>query len=131
MILVDTSVLVAWMDSGHEQHAACTEALSYWSQRDDLCVSVVTWAELAAGGRTREALEEELEPFATLELDAESAWLAGQAFGRYKPAKSEADPVLPDFFIRAQAEHLGMRHLTNDRRRRKAFPNVEWLLVRS
>jgi predicted nucleic acid-binding protein len=119
------------MDSNHDHHRACTEALDYWSQQDDLCVSVVTWAELAAGGRTREALEAELEPFTTLDLDLESAWLAGQVFGRYKPAKAETDPALPDFFIRAQAERLGIRHLTNDRRRRKAFPNVEWLLVES
>ena len=129
MILVDTSVLVAWMDSTHAHHKACKAAIVHWSQQDDLCISTVTWAELAAGGRTREALEEELAPFITLELDLESAWLAGQAFGRYKPAKSEQEPVLPDFFIRAQAEQLGIRHLTNDKRRWKAFPNVEWLAV--
>ena len=129
MILVDTSVLVAWMDPKHEHHAACKAAVIYWSQVDELCISVVTWAELAASGRAREALEQELAALTTLELDLETAWLAGQAFGRYKPAKSEEEPVLPDFFIRAQAEHLGIQHLTNDRRRRKAFPNVDWLLV--
>ncbi len=127
MILVDTSVLVAWLDAGHAQHEACTAALEHWSGKEELAVSAVAYAELAAGARTREAVEEWLSGFRRVDLDFAAAWRAGVAFRQYRPGKGETDPVLPDFLIRAQASVLGCRHLTNDRRRRRVWPDVEWL----
>jgi hypothetical protein len=43
------------------------------------------------------------------------------------PSTGERKPVLPDFLIRAQAAALGCKHLTNDRRRLAAFPEVQFL----
>ena len=60
MILVDTSVIVAWLDKFHEHHAVCQGALEYWAELDTLAPSVVTYAELAAGARTREGVNEQL-----------------------------------------------------------------------
>ena len=59
MILVDTSVIVAWLDKNHPQHRACVKTIEHWAQRGELAVSSVTYGELAAGGRTREAVEED------------------------------------------------------------------------
>ena len=39
----------------------------------------------------------------------------------------DRQPVLPDFLIRGQAATLGVAHLTNDRRRLRAFPDVDFL----
>ena len=50
MILVDTSVIVAWLDRNHPRHRVCLAALEDWPQRDRLAVSCVTVGELAAGG---------------------------------------------------------------------------------
>lgn len=127
MILVDTSVIVAWLDEAHDAHAACEQALLRWAGHDQLAVSSVTYAELAAGGRTRDAIDEDLRIFQRVDLDFDAAWKAGRAFGGQQPARSEGKPVLPDFLIRAQAAALGCRHLTNDRRRLRAFPEVEFL----
>lgn len=93
----------------------------------DLSVSSVTLAELAAGGRERQSIEEDLAEFFVLGLDAEAAFRAGLAFRQFHPGKTEQQPVLPDFLIRAQAAVLGWKHLTNDRRRRRVFPDVEFL----
>ena len=127
MILVDTSVIVAWLDRTHEDHRACTKALELWAGQEELAVSAVTFAELAAGGRTRPAVEADLLDFRRVELDFEAAWRAGLAFGRTYPTAKDRKPVLPDFLIRAQAAALDCKHLTNDRRRLAAFPEVEFI----
>jgi hypothetical protein len=128
VILVDTSVIVAWLDKTHPHHRACARAIEDAVLRGRLAVSVVTHAELAAGGRTREAVEEDLRHFETLPLDADAAWRAGMAFRRYRHKISD-DPVLPDFFIRAQAAVLNLPHLTNDRRRTSSFADVDFEFV--
>jgi len=126
MILVDTSVIVAWLDSTHQHHKECLAGILYWAGRDQLAVSAVTYAELAAGARTREAVDEDLKGFARVDLDFPSAWRAGKAFRRHRPAKGE-EPVLPDFFIRAQAAVWNLPHLTNDRRRLANWPEVDFI----
>ena len=126
MILVDTSVIVAWMDPSHPRHRVCTKALESWAGKDVLAVSSVTYAELAAGARNREGVDEDLKPFQKIELDFDSAWRAGQRFRQLRPSKQDA-PVLPDFLIRGQAAALELRHLTNDRRRLAVWPDVDFL----
>ena len=128
MILVDTSVIVAWLDKSHPHHHACVNALVSLAERETLAVSSVTYGELAAGGRTREAVEEDLRDFEKIPLDVNAAWRAGIAFRQYRRKDSD-DPVLPDFFIRAQAAVLNLPHLTNDRRRVKSFPDVDFKFV--
>jgi len=124
MILVDTSVIVAWLDKSHPQHEICKKAI-YEAAQDTLAVSSVTYAELAAGGRTREGVDEDLKGFECLELNFADAWRAGQAFRQYR-GKPTDDPVLPDFFIRAQAATRNLPYLTNDRRRTYSFPDVDF-----
>jgi predicted nucleic acid-binding protein len=128
MILVDTSIIVAWLDPDHPQHQSCARALDGCAAVDELAISAVTFGELAAGGRSREALEEDLRGFARLDLSFEAAYRAGQAFGRHRAGKHESQPVLPDFLIHGQASALGLPHLTNDRRRLRAFPEVDFFL---
>jgi predicted nucleic acid-binding protein len=130
MILVDTSVIVAWLDASHPDHAACIKALEFWAGEDRLAVSSVTYAEMAAGGRTREAVDADLAIFERADLDFEAAWRAGLAYARATPGKGER-AVLPDFLIRGQAGALDCRHLTNDRRRLSWFPEVQFLFPKS
>jgi predicted nucleic acid-binding protein len=127
VILVDTSVIVAWLDLTHPAHRTCSQALDNCAASEELAISAVTLAELAAGGRSREALDADLQGFIRVPLDFDAAFRAGLAFGRWHPAKGEPKPVLPDFLIRGQAAVLGAPHLTIDRRRIAAFPDVDFL----
>jgi predicted nucleic acid-binding protein len=126
VILVDTSVIIAWMDPAHPDHRTCVKALEKLAGFDQLAISSVTYAELAAGARTQEGVDEDLKAFQRLDLDFDGAWRAGQRFRQYRPAKGE-HPVLPDFFIRGQAASLNLQHLTNDRRRLTAWPDVDFI----
>jgi predicted nucleic acid-binding protein len=101
--------------------------LTHHAGQGELAVSSVTYAELAAGGRTREAIDDDLQNFQRLELSFDAAFRAGVAFGRYRPGGQEQTPVLPDFLIRGQAAVLNVPHLTNDRRRLKVFPDVDFI----
>lgn len=125
MMLVDTSVIVAWLDKNHPAHRACIDAIEKWIQRDQLAVSAVTFAELASGARTREHVEEALALFQRIELNFDDAWRAGVAFRQYRRSDND-DPVLPDFLIRAQAAVRNIPHLTRDRRRIKCYPDVDF-----
>src|SRR5687768_11613606 len=98
MILVDTSVIVAWLDASHEHHKACWEALRVAAAEDELAISSVTFAELAAGGRTREFVDEQLNDFAKVDLDFESGWRAGRVFRQIHQGKRDS-VVLPEFLI--------------------------------
>jgi predicted nucleic acid-binding protein len=119
---------VAWLDKNHPHHDACLEAIEHYAEREPLAVSSVTYGELAAGGRTREAVEEDLRDFEEIPLDSSATWRAGLAFRQYR-RKDADDPVLPDFFIRAQSAVMNLPHLTNDRRRVKCFPDVDFRFV--
>lgn len=129
MILVDTSIIVAWLDPAHEHHLACASALERAAAVDQLAVSAVTYAELAAGNRTHEAVLEALQGFVPVDFLMEDAWRAGQAFGRFPKSKKD-QPVLPDYFIRAQAAVRGWQHLTNDDRRLAPWPDVDFIFAR-
>lgn len=124
MILIDTSTIVAWLDAGHEHHDSSARAISLAIAEDDTAISVVTLAELAAGGRTPDSLAGPLAPMLRTEVTEADAWLAGRVFAR-TPRKQLAP--LPDFFIRAQAAERGWKHLTNDRRRLTWWPEVEFV----
>jgi predicted nucleic acid-binding protein len=126
VILVDTSVIVAWLDKAHQHHKACVAAIVHWAGIDQLAISAVTYAELAAGARSREGVDEDLKGFMRLELDFASAWRAGQAYRQNRPGKG-TPLVLPDFLIRGQAAALNLPHLTNDRRRLAAWPDVDFV----
>jgi predicted nucleic acid-binding protein len=126
MILVDTSVIVVLLDNTHKHHRECVTSIVSWAARDQLAISSITYAELAGGGRTREAVDEDLKGFTRVELDFDAAWRAGRAFRQYRSSKGD-EPVLSDFLIRAQAAVLDLPHLTNDRRRLSAWPDVDFL----
>ncbi len=124
MILIDTSTVVAWLDEDHPDHKTSAVAVIQALEEDEVAVSVVTLAELAAGGRTREAIAQDLRGITVVEATADDAWHAGRVFAR-TPRKQLAP--LPDFFIRAQAAERGWKHLTNDRRRLTWWPDVEFI----
>ncbi len=97
-------------------------------------VNCVTLAELYAGPRRGEEIEDDMRQagIVVLDLPAGAAAICGRAYRRYRLARArsaggEAPSVpLPDFFIGAHAELMGWKLATRDvERYRIYFPAVK------
>ena len=97
-------------------------------------INCITLAELYAGPRRGEEIEEDMRQagIAVLDLPARAAVICGRAYRRYRLARARSgggkapSVPLPDFFIGAHAELMGWKLATRDvERYRIYFPAVE------
>lgn len=134
MILLDTNVIIdAHYGVGNDQVRA-RNLISSAVTDAGAAINCITLAELYAGPRRGEEIEEDMRQagIAVLDLPARAAAICGRAYRRYRLARTrsgggEALTVpLPDFFIGAHAELLGWKLATRDvERYRIYFPAVE------
>jgi predicted nucleic acid-binding protein len=105
MILIDTAVIVAWLDPMNADHARCVEAVAGCAASDRLALSTITLAELAATGRSRAAIEEDLSGFEQIAVEAEAALYAGAQL--FRDAKGKQRRLsLAELMILGQAATL-------------------------
>ena len=127
MTLVDTNIVLdiltddpAWLDWSVEQIDQCRRT-------GLLHINEVAYAELSVQAESEAQLQRALSELSIqLERTPISAlYVAGQAFRRYRAAGGPRTSVLPDFFIGAHAQVIGVPILTRDvRRYRSYFPKV-------
>jgi len=136
MILLDTNVVVDAMDKTQAYHAWSKKQIEDAVVMEGGAISVVTLAELCAGAREPELVEQELKSLGVrvYELPASAAVICGKAYRRYITARrvsgGSAPPKmpLPDFFIGAHAEIMGWKIATRDHQRfSRYFPKVRLL----
>jgi predicted nucleic acid-binding protein len=125
--LVDTSVLLdvlapsEWREWS-EQH------LEQAADEGDLAINQVIYAEVAVGFRSQERLERTLQGvgLVRLALPWAASWLVSRAFLEYRRQGGPRTTPLPDFFIGAHAAAAGLRLLTRDPKRVRAyFPDLD------
>ena len=126
MILVDIRVIVAWLDSAHPAHAMSTRALEACGQVEELGVTSLTLAELAAGGCRENELLEDLKGFVVLPLDSKAALLAGRKCAG-KPGHG-SKWHLSDCLLWSQANQLKVPILTLPGRGIAAFAGASVLV---
>jgi hypothetical protein len=134
MILLDTNVIIdAHYGVGNDQVRA-RNLISSAVTDAGAAINCITLAELYAGPRRGEEIEEDMRQagIAVLDLPARAAAICGRAYRRYRLARrtsggSNAPSVpLPDFFIGAHAELMGWKLATRDvERYRTYFPAIE------
>jgi predicted nucleic acid-binding protein len=127
MILVDTSVIVAWLDPKHSSHDACTRALEGCAAIDQLAVSILTVAELAAGGRSNESINRDLHGFLRITPDEQVAFQAGRSLAKYRPKKANSSHSLANAIIWHQAAALKVPILTLEARKPEMAREVDVL----
>lgn len=127
MILADSNVLIDVLSRDHTWFTWSAEQLDFFAASGGIIVNEVIYAEIAAQMASESDLDTALLAFgATLERIPKSAiYMAGRAFARYRTLGGVRLGVLPDFFIGAHAEVLGLPVLTRDvSRYRTYFPKV-------
>jgi predicted nucleic acid-binding protein len=127
-ILVDSNVLLDVLAPGSEWEAWSDEAIMVCAEYARLFINPIIYAEVSVGYRTMAGvvlpLSEDL--FTREALPWRAAFLAGKAFEQYRRSGGVRRSPLPDFYIGAHAAVGGMRLLTRDPRRYRAyFPAVE------
>lgn len=95
--------------------------------RGAVFINPIIYAELAPAFATADELDRFLDPalFRRSSLPYEAAWLAAQAFLRYRRGGGARGSPLPDFYIGAHAQVEGLTLISRDAARyRTYFPGV-------
>ena len=127
MTLVDTSVLIDLVQDDAEWANWSEAKLFEAQQAGALTINVIGYAELVPAFDSMADLDGFLKraKIAVKDLSRPAAYLAGEAFLRYRKRKGVKTGVLADFFIGAQAQTEGWTILTRDAARYKTyFPAV-------
>jgi predicted nucleic acid-binding protein len=134
VILLDTNIIIdAHYGAGNDQIRA-TNLISSAVLGAGAAISSVTLAELYSGPERGQAIEEDMRRTGIniLDVPVAAAGICGRAYRRYRRARRKSgggkapSMPLPDFFIGAHAELLGLKLATRDvERYRLYFPAVE------
>jgi predicted nucleic acid-binding protein len=128
MTLVDTTVLIDVLTHDPTWLEWSVEQMDRQAAEGPLIINDIVYAELSVGFASEEAVADTLDELAVefFRTPIPALFLAGKAFRQYRRAGGRRTGVLPDFFIGAHAQVLGLPILTRDARRYRAyFPEVE------
>jgi predicted nucleic acid-binding protein len=140
MILLDTNIII---DAHYGAGDDCVNARNLISSAvtdNGAAINCVALAELYAGPRRGEEIEDDMRQagIAVLDLPAGAAAICGRAYRRYRLARTRSvggsapSVPLPDFYIGAHAELMGWKLATRDLERyRTYFPAVELIEPRT
>lgn len=127
MTLVDSNVLIDVLTSDRNWVAWSLSSLQRCASAGRLVINEIIYTEMSIHMADRATLDAAVESL-DVRLDRtprEALFLAGKAFHRYRQAGGARTGVLPDFFIGAHAQTLGIPLLTRDLRRyRTYFPEL-------
>lgn len=121
--LVDTNVLVDYLDEDSEWFSWSADMLTDAAETGSVVVNPIIYAEIAVAFDSIEDVENALplEYFVRAPIPWEAAFLAGKAFEQYRRRGGTQTSPLPDFFIGAHAAVTGMTLLTRNARHFRAY----------
>ena len=125
--LVDSNIILDIVTEDAEWLDWSADALERSAEAGRLVINPIVYAEVAAGFTTVEDLDDSVpdDYFTREPLPWDAAFLAGQAFLKYRKQGGARLHPLPDFYIGAHAAIAGYTLLTRDARRyRTYFPKL-------
>jgi predicted nucleic acid-binding protein len=127
-VLVDSNVLIDIISRDETWWGWSSAALAASADEGRHAINPIVYAEVSTYFDRIESLDAALTPhrFERLPLPWPAAFLAGKCFLAYRRAGGTRRSPLPDFYIGAHAALEGMRLLTRDAARYRAyFPTLE------
>ena len=123
MVLVDTNVLLDIFTADEQWAEWSEEQLLTAVREDELAINPIIYAEASPSFQTQHDLDRALKdwPLHHLQLPYEAAFVAGQAFVRYRREGGLRRSPLPDFYIGAHAQTAGFVLLTRDHVRYQTY----------
>jgi predicted nucleic acid-binding protein len=125
--LIDTNVLLDIATADAHWMAWSQQQVRSAAGRGAVYINPIIYAELAPAFASAEEVDRWLDPglFQRAPLPYEAAWLAAQAFLKYRNGGGVRNSPLPDFYIGAHAAIQGLTLVTRDPARyRTYFPSV-------
>ena len=125
--LIDANVLLDIATADPNWSAWSQEQILAAAKRGAVYINPIIYAELAPAFANAEDLDRWLDPtvFVRAELPYKAAWLAAQAFVKYRKSGGARSAPLPDFYIGSHAEIEKLTLITRDAARyRTYFPAV-------
>ena len=126
MIFVDSCVLIDIFNDDAQWKswsiAQVSKALPH-----GLCINAIVYAEICGSFATQQDVNAAVKRgrLEIKEIPMQAAYLAAEAFQRYRQNKGQSKTALPDFFIGAHAQVLSCSLLTRDTQRFATyFPGV-------
>jgi len=127
-VMVDSNVLIDVIENDPHWAEWSMAQLEAAMLDGGLVINPIIYAEIAAGFDDIESLEAAIAPFRLIRepLPWEAAFMASQAFKRYRKRGGKKRSPMPDFYIGAHASLGGYRLLTRDPLRyREYFSRLE------
>ncbi len=132
MTLVDTNILIDILSRDPVWSARSLERFARCADTGPMLIVDAIYAECAATYESADQLNAALDSLQVQRsrMSDGALWRASRAFLEYRRRGGTKTNVLPDFFIGAQAETLGVPLLTRDAGRYATyFPDVELVAV--
>ncbi|WP_342358635.1 type II toxin-antitoxin system VapC family toxin [Terrarubrum flagellatum] len=134
MTIVDSNILLDILSHDPVWENWSRSALASQAEKGTLLYVDVIFAEVAVGFPDADTCARFMRDsrLQRATMSDEALWLAGQAFVLYRRQGGTRTSVLPDFFIGAQAQAMGLPILTRDAKRyERYFPEVELIRPRA
>ncbi len=122
-VLVDANVILDVVTNDPVWYPWSSAALAEAADGSRLAINPIIYAEVSVAYTRIEELDAALpaDTFTRLALPWAAAFLAGKCFLGYRRGGGERRSPLPDFYIGAHAAVAGMRLLTRDASRYRAY----------
>jgi hypothetical protein len=131
LILVDTNILIDSVNVESPFRARSIRSLADVASRGEAVTNAIVFAEFSIGTESEADTLLAFSRFGVrlIDIPTNALFLAGRAFAAYRRQGGLRTGVLPDFFIGAHAEALGIPILTRDiGRYQMYFPAVPLLV---
>lgn len=127
MTFIDSCILIDIFNDDAQWKAWSVDQVGRALPRG-LCINAIVYAEVSGSFATQRDISAAIKRgrLDIKDIPMEAAYLAADAFKRYRRNKGQVKTALPDFFIGAHAQTLSCPVLTRDPHRFATyFPDVE------